>query len=137
MISISALFAAVVLTAVAYVAKRVVLAALAAFAWLLLGLWAYSESTAAWDLYYGLFWFGIAAFLGIIVDSIWILIQQQHQETREDMQMDKTEKQDEVLEHKKEEFEKLSEQDQLRVKHGLKPSAARARREENKRLGWR
>ncbi len=137
MISVSALFAAVVLTAVAYVAKRVVLAAGAAFAWLILGLWAYSESTAAWDLYYGMFWFGIGMFLAVIVDTIWILIQQQHQETREDIQMDKTEKLDEKLELQKEEFEKLSPQDQLRVKQGLKPSIARAKRENDRKYGWR
>lgn len=128
---------AVGLTLVGYTIKRVVIAAGGAFGWLLVGLWGYNQSTATWDLFYGLFWFGIGLFLAIVVDLIWMIVQQQNQEAREEMQMEQTEKRDEIREYKQEQFEKLSEADQLRVKHGLKPSEARKRRQNNRMYGWR
>jgi hypothetical protein len=139
MIGATFLAAAIFLTLAAYGFRRVILGAIAAFAWMLLGLYAYSMSAATWDLAYGMFWFCIGAFLAIIVDMIWLMIQEQNKENVEERQNINFEKREDAIEKVADgdEDKGMNPIDRIRKKHGLKPSAARARREENKRLGWR
>ncbi len=140
MTSVSFLSAAVLLTLGAYFAKRVSIAVMAAFAWLLLGLWAYGNYTTMWDNYYMLFWFAIGCFLAVLVDSIYILIQEQGKQNREERGWERDEKIDEANEKKAElnETSNMHPTDKLRVERGLQPSEARKRNEEKKGLRrWR
>jgi phosphotransferase system glucose/maltose/N-acetylglucosamine-specific IIC component len=139
MTSVSFLASAVLLTLGAYFAKRVSIAVMAAFAWLLLGLWAYSNYTTMWDNYYMLFWFSIGCFLAVLVDSVYILIQEQARQNREERGWERDEKIDEANEKKKDLAESgLHPMDKLRQEQGLPPSEARKRNQEKQELKrWR
>lgn len=65
-------FMAVVLTAVAYFSKRITIGIASAFAWGILGLQSYTNSTTTWDVYYCLFWFSIVMMLAIALESIYM-----------------------------------------------------------------
>ena len=139
MTSVSFLAAAVLLTLGAYFAKRVSIAVMAAFAWLLLGLWAYGNYVTVWDNYYMLFWFSLGCFLAVLVDSVYILIQEQGRQNREERGWERDEKIDEAAEKKKDlEESGIHPMDKLRQEQGLPPSEARKRNQENKDLKrWR
>jgi hypothetical protein len=140
MTSISFLASAILLTLGAYFAKRVSLAVMASFAWLLLGLWAYSNYTTMWDNYYMLFWFSIGCFLAVLVDSIYILIQEQARQNREERGWSRDEKIDEAAEKRKDDIEegKIHPMDKLRREQGLPPSEARQRNKEKQDMKrWR
>lgn len=53
------IFMAVALMATGYMFKRPALALGSSGAWLVMALVSYTISTALWDVFYGLFWFGI------------------------------------------------------------------------------
>jgi hypothetical protein len=133
------LIIAVSTTIVAYALKKIVLAIIGAFAWLILGLWAYSNYTTMWDNYYMLFWFSIGCFLAVLVDSIYILIQEQARQNREERGWERDEKLDEANEKKKDLAESgLHPMDKLRQEQGLPPSEARKRNQEKQELKrWR
>jgi hypothetical protein len=140
MTSISFLASAILLTLGAYFAKRVSLAVMASFAWLLLGLWAYSNYTTMWDNYYMLFWFSVGCFLAVLVDSIYILIQEQARQNREERGWSRDEKIDEAAEKRNDAIEagKIHPMDKLRQEQGLPPSEARQRNKEKQDMKrWR
>lgn len=57
---VALLFMAVSLMVMAYMFRKHFLAFGAAMGWVLVAVYAYTLSAAAWDVYYGLFWFAIA-----------------------------------------------------------------------------
>lgn len=57
---VALLFMAVSLMTMAYMFRKHFLAFGAAMGWILVAVYAYTLSAAAWDVYYGLFWFAIA-----------------------------------------------------------------------------
>ena len=136
MASISFLAVAVIFGVIAYIAYRAVPAIISALAFLLLGLYGYTNYTTIWDMQYCLFWMGLGASIAITVDTIWILIQEQNKENKEDRLAEVEENKDIAFQNRKDNAEELSPQDQLRVKNGLKPSEARQRRKDKKKFGW-
>lgn len=114
----------IALTALAYIIKRATLAIGAAFSWLLFALQGYSSSTTTWDIYYCMFWFGIAMMLAIAIESVQMRIWTSFGNSGE-----KETKEQEVKRQKKEAPETMvvhiSPTDKLRAKHGLPPSKAR------------
>jgi hypothetical protein len=115
------------LTILAYIVKRATIGIGAAFAWLVLSLHCYDQSTVAWDIYYSLFWFGIAMTLGVLIEAVgmkvWAYFSGNSGESEKETKTKKAEPTQTVYMHPA---------DRLRAKHGLPPSAARARRDNNK-----
>lgn len=120
------------LTIIAYSLKRTTLALGAAFAWLLFAIQGYANSAVMWDIYYCMFWFGIAMMLGIGIEAsamrIWATF------GRNDNEISNNGKKPTRREVS---TEYMHPADKLRIKHGLPPSAQRAKRDMDVRTGWR
>jgi hypothetical protein len=115
--------------------KRTALLIGGVMVWFVFGAWAYNQSISTWDVYYGLFWACMAIALALLVDSVWLLVQEQHKKDNENEVMERQEKKEAAVEAKSEVM--MHPIDRIRAKHGFAPSEARARRSENRRLGWR
>lgn len=119
---------AVALTWLAYKERRITIGIGAAFGWLITSVYSYSQSTAIWDIYFCLFWFAIAMMLAIGIEAA--MMRASAPGTVSDLpeNTNKT--------PSNEHSEYLHPVDKIRMKHGLPPSAARERRDKNRRSGW-
>ncbi len=118
------------LTLGAYAMRRITLAVGAAFSWLLLGMRAYGESVAEWDIYYSLFFFCIAMLLTIAVESVTFWRNQEERNVKTKNEIAEQRKEGTSTENDYE----TSKIDKVRRKHGLSKSEIRERNKENRRF---
>ncbi len=122
------------LTISAYYLKQAILGIASAFAWGLLAMYAYTNSTVTWDVYYGLFWFSIAMALAVGLQSALMNF---------NLWREKSEAQEKQEINKKKDVEKTangerrfeSHIDRVRREHGLPPSEVKERRKNRRLLG--
>jgi uncharacterized membrane protein len=131
MINAVVAFIAVALTAIAIACRRTVMFIAAGFAFAILSFWNFSTSAETWDIYFLLAIFSIAMMLVMLIEAINIWSSERRAELKGIKQ-----EQAENAKEKEAETKGLHPADKLRVKHGLPPSPARARRDENLRTGW-
>jgi membrane protein implicated in regulation of membrane protease activity len=98
---VALLFMAVSLMTLAYMYKKHFLAFGAAMGWILVAVYAYSLSVAAWDVYYGLFWFAIALVVGSVLEAMVVRERPEPTEEEEKSALDR------YLERNKSQMEKL------------------------------
>ena len=91
--SLVLMFLALVMMVISYQWRKPHLSIGAAMCWVLASLIHYNLSTAAWDIYYGVFWFAIAMGIVSIMETLYVVRTNKAQEkddidTKEEYSMD-------------------------------------------------
>lgn len=113
----------VLLAIAGYWLRRTTLAIAGAAVFLVMGLYSYSQYVTMWDVHYSLFWLYLGISIALMVDSVYVLIQEQAKQNREERQATIDEKRDEAIEANKDKYgdKELNPMDKLRIEQGLKP----------------